>query len=249
MHPHYVSIPSSFPNSSPWQVIDNVRDPVSLTVAIQSSGANWQVDVAVDDPTGVFPNPTLNSSVSHQPGQSFAANVTIYPSTAFAGGGVTPGAGNAVGVITADFSHPGDDIVEHGGWSDYDDMAPEWTAIVPIPLPPALYDHPPAIAVIEHVLPSDQVNATCHANHALGPDGRPPPPGYRFAGCAHIAVGKCVVWRTEDPTVRRHELAHCNGWPVDHPNAKESASHCCRACASTDRACASSICASGDRTA
>jgi hypothetical protein len=28
------------------------------------------------------------------------SKVTTYPSTAFAGGGVTPGAGNAVGVIT-----------------------------------------------------------------------------------------------------------------------------------------------------
>ncbi len=100
MQPHYVSIPSSFLNSSPWQVMDAFRDPPSVTIAIQSSGANWQVDVAVDDPTGVFPNPTLNSSVAHAPGQSFAANVTTFPSTAFAGGGVPPGAGNAVGVIT-----------------------------------------------------------------------------------------------------------------------------------------------------
>jgi len=100
MQPHYVSIPSSFANSSPWQAIDNIRDPPSITIAIQSSGANWQVDVAVDDPTGVFPNPTLNALGGRQPGQSFPANVTVFPSSAFAGGGVTPGAGNAVGVIT-----------------------------------------------------------------------------------------------------------------------------------------------------
>jgi hypothetical protein len=40
VQPHYVSIPSSFANSSPWQAIDNVRDPPSITIAIQSSGAN-----------------------------------------------------------------------------------------------------------------------------------------------------------------------------------------------------------------
>jgi hypothetical protein len=88
MNPHYVTISSSFPNSSPWQVIDTIRDPPSLTIAMQSSGGNWQVDVAVDDPAGVYPNPTLNSSVAHQPGQSFPANVTVFPSSAFAGGGL-----------------------------------------------------------------------------------------------------------------------------------------------------------------
>jgi hypothetical protein len=84
MRPHYVSIPWSFANSSPWQMVDNIRDPPSVTIAIQSSGANWQVDVAVDDPTGIFPNPTLNALGGHQPGQSFPANVTTFPSTAFA---------------------------------------------------------------------------------------------------------------------------------------------------------------------
>jgi hypothetical protein len=100
MNPHYVSISSSFPNSSPWQAIDTIRDPPSLTIAMQSSGGNWQVDVAVDDVTGVYPNPALNSSVARASGQSFAANVTVFPSSAFAGGGLAPGAGNAVGVIT-----------------------------------------------------------------------------------------------------------------------------------------------------
>jgi len=61
-----------------------MRDPTSITIAIQSSGANWQVDVAVNDPTGIFPNPTLNALGGHQPGQSFPANVTTFPSTAFA---------------------------------------------------------------------------------------------------------------------------------------------------------------------
>jgi hypothetical protein len=84
VQPHYVAIPSSLANSSPWQAIDNMRDPTSITIAIQSSGANWQVDVAVNDPTGIFPNPTLNALGGHQPGQSFPANVTTFPSTAFA---------------------------------------------------------------------------------------------------------------------------------------------------------------------
>jgi hypothetical protein len=80
--------------------LDNIRDPVSIFIGIQSSGANWQVDCCLDDPFGYAPNPTLNSSVAHQPGQSFPAGVTVFPSSAFAGGGLAPGAGNAVGVIT-----------------------------------------------------------------------------------------------------------------------------------------------------
>ncbi|SRR6266481_2343321 len=85
-------------------------------------------------------------------------------------------------------------------------------------LPPPQYDHPPSIAVIEHVMTFDRVNRQCQANHALGRDGRPPPPSYRFNGCAHIIAGSCEVWRIDNATTRRHELAHCNGWPADHPD-------------------------------
>jgi hypothetical protein len=84
-------------------------------------------------------------------------------------------------------------------------------------LPPPQYDHTPTIPVIEHVLTSDRVDAICQARHALGWDGRAPPPGYRFSGCAHVTPQSCEVWRIDDGTVRRHELGHCNGWPVDHP--------------------------------
>src|SRR6266436_5192659 len=94
---------------------------------------------------------------------------------------------------------------------------------MPMLMPPAQYDHPPKIPVIEHVLTSDRVDRACQANHALGPDGRAAPPGYRFYGCSHVTAKSCEVWRIDDATVRRHEIAHCAGWPADHPDAAASA--------------------------
>jgi hypothetical protein len=81
-------------------------------------------------------------------------------------------------------------------------------------LPPPYYDHPPTIPVIEHVLTSDRVDAICQARHTPGADGRAPPPGYRFSGCAHVTARSCEAWRIDDGTERRHELGHRNGWPA-----------------------------------
>jgi len=95
--------------------------------------------------------------------------------------------------------------------------------IMPVTLPPPQYNHPPSILVIEHVLTAEEVDAICHARHALGWDGRAPPPRYRFSGCAHVTARSCEVWRIDDGAVRRHELGHCNGWPSNHPTAQELA--------------------------
>lgn len=84
-------------------------------------------------------------------------------------------------------------------------------------MPPPGYDHQPAVQVEDHVLTSDVVNRICWEKKAAGWDGRPPPPSYHFAGCAHLAGGRCEVWRIDDGMVRRHEYAHCNGWPNNHP--------------------------------
>jgi len=39
---------------------------------------------------------------------------------------------------------------------------------MPVTLPPPQYNHPPSILVIEHVLTAEEVDAICHARHALG---------------------------------------------------------------------------------
>jgi hypothetical protein len=46
---------------------------------------------------------------------------------------------------------------------------------------------------------------------------KPPPAGKVISGCAHRVAGRCLITRIDDPGVARHELAHCNGWPPDHP--------------------------------
>jgi hypothetical protein len=58
-------------------------------------------------------------------------------------------------------------------------------------------------------------------------------PGSKFAGfalgCAHLAAQECKIVLAADSViiaaghppelVKRHEIAHCNGWPADHPGA------------------------------
>jgi hypothetical protein len=79
---------------------------------------------------------------------------------------------------------------------------------MPLPIPPQ-YDHPPAIPVVEHVLPLAEVQRHCSLGGRLAaPEGR------WWLGCSVVNAidGKCYVVRIDDPETRRHELAHCNGW-------------------------------------
>jgi len=86
-------------------------------------------------------------------------------------------------------------------------------------LPPPQYDVPPSVPVIEHVLGYDEIVAHC-GDHM---------------GCTVPNKGKCEIWVLKAGSMivsksgqvvlpewmadilRRHELAHCNGWPKDHP--------------------------------
>lgn len=84
-------------------------------------------------------------------------------------------------------------------------------------VPPPQYDHPPQVPVIEHVLKFGELARYCD----------PPPPGLATYGCAHPRKDKCDIFLLEPrfylagkaqfDATRRHELAHCNGWPADHP--------------------------------
>lgn len=104
-----------------------------------------------------------------------------------------------------------------------------------VPMPPPPYDHPPTIPVIEHVIPFLELQKTCQgARWNIRP-------GDVMFGCSRLIDNgtKCEVFLVKvDPGVymvekgkkkaydatrfagvRRHELAHCNGWPGDHPGA------------------------------
>lgn len=78
--------------------------------------------------------------------------------------------------------------------------------------PPARYDHPFAgeVQIIRHQ--SGNIERLCGYDK----------PGI-VRGCASVVDGVCVIQiavyaKISDPAMLiRHETAHCNGWPEDHP--------------------------------
>lgn len=84
-------------------------------------------------------------------------------------------------------------------------------------LPPAQYDHEPAIPVIEQTLSWEDVQRVCRAQERFAELKRPLSAGSGMLGCSLVKDGKCYIVYTGAIGVLRHELAHCNGWPKDHP--------------------------------
>lgn len=71
-------------------------------------------------------------------------------------------------------------------------------------LPPPQFDHLPAMAVVEYVLPAAKVNELCRGiTHTT----------ISYDGCGGFTKdGRCLVIRIDRDDARRHEYAHCNGW-------------------------------------
>jgi len=84
-----------------------------------------------------------------------------------------------------------------------------------VTVPPERYDHPYNGVVIERVLPLDEVRKLC-VYIGVGPaDG--------CSGYVTLQDGAqaCFVVLPTDgfdniDNYRRHEIAHCNGWPANH---------------------------------
>ena len=81
--------------------------------------------------------------------------------------------------------------------------------------PPAQYNHPYDGPVVELVMPVAEVRALC-ASQGASPRG---------VACSWVSDGTCYIVLPSDEqvpisTYRRHETAHCNGWPADHPRRK-----------------------------
>ena len=79
--------------------------------------------------------------------------------------------------------------------------------------PPARYNHPYHGPVDERVMPVAEVRTLCTSVGASG----------RFVACAWVSDGVCHIVLPNDErapvsTYRRHEIAHCNGWPENHPH-------------------------------
>jgi hypothetical protein len=77
-------------------------------------------------------------------------------------------------------------------------------------MPPPAFDHAPRMPVKEQVLDLRSVDVVCR-QHGL------PTLQYLYNGCAFVVKGVCYIWRVDDDSVRRHELAHCNGWKHRSP--------------------------------
>ncbi len=81
-------------------------------------------------------------------------------------------------------------------------------------LPPANYDHPYNGHVVEHRLSNDAAAMACAR---IGVSG---------ASCMIKPTGACVIYiptgygKEMTAYYKRHEVAHCNGWPPDHPGGR-----------------------------
>jgi hypothetical protein len=77
--------------------------------------------------------------------------------------------------------------------------------------PPPQYNHPYKGPVIEYVLPRAEARAMCRKRSAWAD------------ACSWTKDGKCYIVLPRGGPVkslapyRRHEIAHCNGWPANHP--------------------------------
>jgi hypothetical protein len=100
------------------------------------------------------------------------------------------------------------------------------SCVIPIPIPvpasparaaarlepPAQYNHAYNGRVVERVMPETEVRSVCIS---MGLD-------FLTVACSWQSNDTCYVVIPNDgqapvDTYRRHEIAHCNGWPADHP--------------------------------
>ena len=77
--------------------------------------------------------------------------------------------------------------------------------------PPARYNHPYDGPVVERVMPVAEARALCTSQGASP----------RGVACSWVSDGTCYIVLPSDEqapvsTYRRHETAHCNGWPANH---------------------------------
>ena len=76
-------------------------------------------------------------------------------------------------------------------------------------IPPKRFDHPFKGKLVEHLGDIQEVQMWCATMY-----GKPFP--YLVEGCALPMGTRCEVAFTRK-AVRRHEIAHCNGWSEHHP--------------------------------
>jgi len=75
--------------------------------------------------------------------------------------------------------------------------------------PPPEYVHPFAGTVIERRMSKLEARALCALHGMWAP------------ACSWFTERECIIvipqgW-ADSAAIKRHELAHCNGWPASHP--------------------------------
>ena len=90
--------------------------------------------------------------------------------------------------------------------------------IHPIIPPPAIYDHAYKGRLTVQQSTMAQVEHYCHTMHGITSP-------YQALGCTKVGEHRCFIMipRIRGPVtasvqfqIRRHEIAHCNGWPANH---------------------------------
>lgn len=99
-------------------------------------------------------------------------------------------------------------------------------------MPPEKYEHAYKGNLFEKEVPLKGAAKECNKlgkrfkNTEIHPERKNGRPLY---GCAYPRKGECYIVYSYDPSgndkdmasnVRRHEIAHCNGWPADHPGSR-----------------------------
>ena len=86
--------------------------------------------------------------------------------------------------------------------------------------PPPAYIHPYRGPLTEYRMTLTQIEYFCHTVPGISSP-------YNALGCARIFGKRCVIMIPKiggmitaqlQRDIRRHELAHCNGWGEDHPS-------------------------------
>lgn len=82
--------------------------------------------------------------------------------------------------------------------------------------PPARYMHEYKGNLTVYTVSEGEAHRVCSQLFGESPTTFYP----NMRGCANGDAQQCTVVVTANkPHVFRHEVAHCNGWPADHPNA------------------------------
>ena len=106
-NPSYITLPSSGgvgASFSPWQKVDDFRNPVNLSFSIYSSSvaalsSQASIQVTMDDPFGYFSHP-FSSPGQGPGGPSSSPFVSVFQSSALGAGNTINQSSGAIGSIT-----------------------------------------------------------------------------------------------------------------------------------------------------